>query len=257
MPDANSADARIAVIMPCRNAGLWIAEALDSVAHQSRPPDEIVVVDDGSSDNSVATTERWIERHTGTPPVRVIRQSALGVAAAVRHGVASTSANLIVRVDADDLLDPEFLAALEAALADRPEAGYAYSAMRMFGSATGRYPVQEFDATQLVIGGNFVPASALMRRAAYEAAGGIADLPAWEDWDLWLSFLEAGWEGVLVDRELYYWRRHESSRNTMSWSRRRRLRLRIWWRHRTLVSRYIVRGIPVAARRIRHPVRQQ
>jgi glycosyltransferase involved in cell wall biosynthesis len=248
---------RIAILMPCRDAAAWVEQMLDSIAAQTRLPDEVLVVDDGSTDGSADVVRRWAAEHGGSPTVRVVGQSPQGVAAAIRRGMAETSSELVARVDADDMLEPHFLEALEQALVAHPSAGYAYPAMRMFGTASGRYPVREFDPVALVIGGNFVTSAALMRREAYDTAGGVDDLPAWEDWDLWLRFLEAGWPGVFVDQDLYLWRRHERSRNTMSLGTRRALRLRIWWRHRGLVARYAVRGLPYAVGRVVHPVRQQ
>jgi glycosyltransferase involved in cell wall biosynthesis len=246
----------IAVVVPCRDAAPWLAALLDSLAGQSRRPDEVVVVDDGSRDGSAGVVEQWT-RQNPTLPVTLLQQPASGVHAAVRRALAATDRALVARIDADDLLEPRYLEALDAALVAHPEAGYAYSAMRMFGAAEGRYYTRPFDAASLVLEGNFVCAGALMRREAYDRTAGVADLPAWEDWDLWLSFLDAGYEGVLVDEELYLWRRHARSRNTLSLARRRLLRLRIMWRHRGLVRRHAREGWRGAVRRWRHPVRQQ
>jgi len=250
--------AEIAVVVPCRNAAPWVAEALDSLADQHLAPREVLVVDDGSTDGSADVVVEWTAAHPRLPfDVRVIRQGPLGVAAAVNRGVAETGMPLVVRVDADDRVDRRFLQMLAAALAENPAAGYAYPAMVMFGEATGRYHVRAFDAAALVFEGNFVCAGALMRRAVLLEVGGLADLPAWEDWDLWLRFLDAGYEGVLVDEELYAWRRHGVTRNRLGLAQRRALRLRIWWRHRRLVRRHLRRGVPLALQRSRHPVRQQ
>jgi len=253
---AASGDSDIAIVVPCRNAAPWLPELFASIDAQTRPPVQVVIVDDGSTDGSRAIAEGW-----GSEPhpfeVVVLRQAAEGLYRAVSRGFAETTAGMMVRVDADDVLHPEFLALLADALESAPAAGYAYPAVRMFGDATGRYHTRRFSAPHLVLEGNFVCAAALMRRHAYEAAGGIADLPAWEDWDLWLGFLDAGYEGVLVDEELYFWRRHGQTRNQLSWVDRRRLRLRIMSRHPHLVRRHLVRGLPMLARRMLNPVRQQ
>ena len=248
----------VAVVIPCRNAARWIGETLDALAQQSLPPTEVILVDDGSSDGSALRAQEWSRDHPGALfALRIMQQAPAGVAAAVNRGVHETDQPLIVRVDADDLVAPTFLASLSRALSDHPAAGYAYCAMQMFGDATGRYHVRDFDAAALVLEGNFVGAGSLMRREAFLAAGGVAQLPAWEDWDLWLSFLDAGYEGVFVAEDLYFWRRHGLSRNRLSLAQRRALRLRIWWRHRQLVRRYFRRGLPLMARRLVRPLRQQ
>jgi glycosyltransferase involved in cell wall biosynthesis len=246
----------IAIVVPCRNAAPWLPELFASIAAQTRAPAEVVIVDDGSTDDSRAIAEHWgSERHPFR--ITVLHQSAEGLYRAVARGFESTTAAMMVRVDADDVLHPAFLASLAEALESAPGAGYSYSAVRMFGDASGRYHTRPFSAPHLVLEGNFVCAAALMRREAYDEAGGVADLPAWEDWDLWLSFLDAGYEGVFVDEELYFWRRHGQTRNQLNWIDRRRLRLQIMRRHPRLVRRYLVRGLPLLARRVVNPVRQQ
>jgi glycosyltransferase involved in cell wall biosynthesis len=245
----------IAVVVPCRDAAPFIGELLDSLATQSLPPEVVVVVDDGSTDGSADVVRRWAASHS--LPVRVLVQPPTGVAAALRQAIADTDQPLVARVDADDVVDPGWLEQLSAALLDQPDAGYAYPAMQMFGQVTGRYYVRPFDAASLVFQGNFVCCGALMRRSAYRSLEGIADLPAWEDWDLWLQFLDHGYEGVFVDADLYRWRRHGTTRNQLTWVRRRQLRGQIWWRHRRLLRRYARSAAPLIWQRWRHPVSQQ
>jgi glycosyltransferase involved in cell wall biosynthesis len=246
----------IALVIPCRDAAPWLAELFESIDTQTRPPDQVVMVDDGSRDDSVALARSWVPRSRDLT-VTIVEQDRLGVASAVNRGVDLTSTPMVARVDADDVLAPGFLEQLEAALLAAPDAGYAYPAVRMFGDVEGRYPTREFDAPSLVIAGNFACAAALMRREAFLAAGGVSDLPAWEDWDLWLKFLSAGFAGVLVDEELYLWRRHGTSRNTLSLLGRRALRVRIYWRHRSLVRRHLRLGWRAGLHRLRHSVGQQ
>jgi glycosyltransferase involved in cell wall biosynthesis len=246
----------IALVIPCRDASPWLTDLFQSIDAQTRQPDQIVVVDDGSRDDSVAVARSWVPRSRDLT-VTIVEQDRLGVATAVNRGVDLTSTPMVARVDADDILAPDFLEKLEAALNAAPDAGYAYPAVRMFGDVAGRYPTREFDPAYLVIAGNLACAAALMRREAFLQAGGVSDLPAWEDWDLWLKFLSVGYPGVLVDDELYLWRRHGTSRNTLSLVGRRALRLRIYWRHRSLVRRHLRLGWRAGLDRVRHSIRQQ
>jgi glycosyltransferase involved in cell wall biosynthesis len=247
----------VALVIPCRDASPWLSELFESIDAQTRAPDQIVVVDDGSRDDSVAVARSWTPRSPDLS-LTIVEQDRLGLATAVNRGVDLTTAPMVARVDADDVLAPGFLEQLEAALLAAPsDVGYAYPAVQMFGDVAGRYPTREFDAAHLVIAGNFACAAALMRREAFLAAGGVSDLPAWEDWDLWLKFLSVGFRGVLVDEELYRWRRHGTSRNTLSLVGRRALRIRIYWRHRSLVRRHLRLGWRAGLYRVRHSVRQQ
>jgi glycosyltransferase involved in cell wall biosynthesis len=254
---APSRPSAVAVVIPCRDASLWVCEALDSLLHQTRPPDEVVVVDDGSADDSSQRVLDWIAANGTSITVRLLQRPRRGLRAALAAGIAATDSALLCRLDADDRLTATYLEVLEAALSEQPSAGYAYPRLWMFGDVEGFFYTRDFSAPSLVLQGNFACAGALMRRTAYEASGGVADLPAWEDWDLWLRFLEAGFEGVLVEEAIYEWRRHGATRNKLTWTRRRWLRLRIWWRHRRLVLRYLPRGSALLYERLRNPVRKQ
>ena len=70
--------------------------------------------------------------------------------------------------------------------------------MRLFGDETGIYRTYPFEVDRLLFDHNYVPGIAMMRRDAYREVGGLRDLDAFEDWDLFLSFAERGWDGVLV-----------------------------------------------------------
>jgi glycosyltransferase involved in cell wall biosynthesis len=94
---------RVSAIMCVRDGELYLAEAIDSVLGQSTPPDEIVVVDDGSQDGSAAIAEGY----GGT--VRLIRQEPQGQASALNAGVGAAGSEVIAFLDADDLWTPRKL----------------------------------------------------------------------------------------------------------------------------------------------------
>ena len=91
---------RVAVILGVRDGERYLAEALDSVLGQTRPPDEVVVVDDGSKDGTAAIADGY------GPAVRCIRRPPEGPAAVVNAGVRATTGELIGFLDADDIWIP-------------------------------------------------------------------------------------------------------------------------------------------------------
>jgi glycosyltransferase involved in cell wall biosynthesis len=101
----------ISVIIPVHNGGAFIAAALRSVLHQTLPADEVIVVDDGSTDGSADIAARF------GPPVRVLRQTHQGVAAATNAGIAEVSGEFLAFLDADDLWAENKLAEQSEALA--------------------------------------------------------------------------------------------------------------------------------------------
>lgn len=94
----------VAVVLPCFDNAQHVGAALVSVLRQTCPPDEIIVVDDGSTDNSGDVVRGFGAR------VRLISQANLGAAAARNRGIAATTAPLLAFVDGDDIWPPDSLA---------------------------------------------------------------------------------------------------------------------------------------------------
>lgn len=88
----------VGVVIPCRNEARWLGRVLDGLAAQQRRPDEIVVVDDGSTDGTSAVVEEWRRWH-GDQHVRTVAGPVRGVAAAVNAGVSSLATDIVVRLD--------------------------------------------------------------------------------------------------------------------------------------------------------------
>ncbi len=99
----------VSVIVPVYNSERFLAEALNSIVGQTVPPAEIVVVDDGSTDQSAAIAARY-------PSVRLVRQANAGVSAARNAGLAAATGERLAFLDADDLFLPGKLAAQARAL---------------------------------------------------------------------------------------------------------------------------------------------
>ena len=98
----------VAVIIPCHNYGVWLPEAIDSVLSQTAPATEIVVVDDGSSDNTAEVCRQY-------PNVKYVWQENCGAASARNTGLRHSDTESVLFLDADDLLRPTALERLCAA----------------------------------------------------------------------------------------------------------------------------------------------
>lgn len=102
---------RISVVLPVFNRASYVGEAIESVLSQTRPPDELIVVDDGSTDDSVAVVERWAR-----PSLRIVRQENRGIGGARNAGLREVSGDAVAFIDSDDLWERDKLARQEAAL---------------------------------------------------------------------------------------------------------------------------------------------
>ena len=206
---------RIAVIVPAYNAVAHIRETIQSILEQTRPADEIVVVDDGSTDDTASVAAKVSDK------VTVVRQKNGGQGSARQRGMKAVTADWLLFLDADDLLYPVALEKLAATLANNPVAALAYSTVELWspgGSGISRLdtlvkPVQE-NVWCVLLNGNFIhtPGCVLMRRSALNAVGGwdVDDrLRGNEDWELWLRLAEKH-SFVTVNEPLLKYRVHDA-----------------------------------------------
>ncbi len=108
----------MSVVIPCRDAAPWLAQAIGSSLDQSVPPLEVIVVDDGSSDESLAVARSCADRHGER--VRVIAETPGGASRARNIGARAARGDALMFLDADDVLAPDALGALADALAAEP-----------------------------------------------------------------------------------------------------------------------------------------
>lgn len=221
----------VSVVIPCFNYGRYLGEAIESARAQTYPNVELIVVDDGSTDDTAEVAARY--------PVKLVRQRNRGVGAARNRGASEARGELLVFLDADDVLEPTYVArclgALGApdALDERaPEVAYAYTQMRYFGDRDGIHESGHFSRRN-VLRGNLVNASAMMRISAFRAVGGYSPAfrDAWEDHELWVRMFSRGYRGVLVPEPLLRYRRHGNTRNSLTERQQRALDWRIWLRY--------------------------
>lgn len=173
---------QISVVVPVLNGMPWIEHQLSALAAQVVPSQwEVVVADNGSEDRTRACVERWSERDHR---LRLVDASVRpGPGAARNIGVRATRAPMLAFCDADDVVRPGWLAAMEAALSDTDLAAGVFD----FSSLNGRPASNPIPAATGHMG--FLPfalgANLAVRREAFEAAGGFSEtLRAGEDIDL-------------------------------------------------------------------------
>lgn len=196
----------MSIVVPSYQHGRFVGEAIESALAQTHRDVEVIVVDDGSTD----VTARVLERY----PVRTISQPHSGICAAANRGLTAARGSYLMRLDADDVLLPTYVEETVAALAAHSDAAFAYTDVAYFGDRAGTYRAAEFDPERLAEA-NFVHASALMRREAFQRTGGYQrDLTdsRCEDWDLWLSFADRWMKGVRVAKPLLRYRQHRAAR---------------------------------------------
>jgi glycosyltransferase involved in cell wall biosynthesis len=235
--------AEVDVLIPAHNYGRYLAECIESVFSQTALVGSVTVIDDGSTDDTARVLAELRDRY----PIVVVHRENRGLVATLREAIERTHGRFFVTLDADDVLAPTFVETCMATLLRDDTLGYCYTQMRLSGDGAGLAVVQPFDARKLICSGNFIGGrAAMIRRSAYELTRGYRDLPALEDWDLWLSFLDKGMPGAFIPEPLYEWRQHGTSRNSMTVRQERRLRRRIQMAHPRLLLRHYPGYLPTA-----------
>jgi glycosyltransferase involved in cell wall biosynthesis len=169
---------RISTITPVLNTEKYIGEAVDSILAQTRPADEIIVVDDGSTDGTPAILHSYGDR------IRVIRQDNAGQPSALNAGVAAATGDAFAFLDADDLWMPDKLRLQEEALTGQPELDAVFGGVEQFPSPEIPPEVaRTFDVPEGVRPG-ISKITLLVRRTALERVGGfdgaaVADFVEW------------------------------------------------------------------------------
>lgn len=175
----------VSVVIPTYNSGPLVAEAVRSVLAQTRPAHEVIVVDDGSTDDTAQRLAEFGER------IVYVRQANARVAAARNTGLARATGELVAFLDADDAWHPEKLARQVQVLEAHPEIG-------LVGTGTTDWPgefaaelpageLRRLTFSRLLLSNQITTSSVVVRRSVLERVGSFdTELFGPEDYDLWL-----------------------------------------------------------------------
>ena len=196
----------VSVVIPLFNQGSFVRETVASIRASAGVDPEIVVVDDGSTDDA---TRRVFDALSG---VVKVRQPNRGLSAARNSGIARSSGAYVMPLDADDIIHPDYLRTALVALGRNPELGYVNSYVRNFGLFDSPRPaIGNVPDLMLFLHTDGQPCG-VYQRSALDAVGGFdEDLPGFEDWDMQIRLAKAGFAGDVLPRELVMYRRHADS----------------------------------------------
>jgi len=199
-------DPAVTVVVTCFNYGRWLPESVGSVLAQTFADFELIIVDDGSTDDSLEVARRLA---AGDERISVVTQPNSGQPAIPRNvGVGRARGRYIVCLDADDVLGPNVLERCRSELEDDPSAGLSWAQLQEFGDSDKLCPHLDWSLDRLK-SWNFLPCTTMFRREAWGAAGGYnTNVRGFEDWDLWLGIAEAGFTGRAAHGAVWYYRTH-------------------------------------------------
>lgn len=218
----------ISVIIPAYNAASTIKQCLDALCIQTYRDFEIVVVDDGSKDNTAEIVYMFIKK---LPEVRLVQKENGGAPSARNRGLKDSTGELVLFCDADVVHSPDALQKLAGALEKNPDASFAYSSFRFGWKEFKLFPFDRERLKKMP----YIHTNSLVRRGDLPHGGWDESLKKFQDWDLFLTMSEAGKSGVWVSEVLF---QVISTHGTMSsWMPSFMYRLpwnRIGWKPKTI-----------------------
>lgn len=195
--------AQVTVVIPCYNQGNFVKEAVASVQTQTFQDIEIVIVNDGSTDDS---TNKILQDYENTP-VRILTTDNQGLASARNNGIRKAHGKYILPLDADDRIAPTYIEQAVRQLDTREELGIVYCEAELFGAVKTQWLLPEFSLKEMLLD-NVIFCSAMFRKSDWERIGGYDPgmIYGWEDYDFWLSLIELGCEVYQIPEVLFFYR---------------------------------------------------
>ncbi|WP_392756350.1 glycosyltransferase family 2 protein [Streptomyces sp. LN590] len=201
----HGSDPVVSVVIPCHDYARYLPEAVSSVLAQTFRDWELVIVDDGSTDDTVEVTQGLIARHPDRR-IRLLQQPNAGVSAARNTGIEASTGRYILPLDADDVIAATMLEKTVGVLDSDP--GIAIASTDVFTFTDDDLPPQAMPlpaySRELLLQRLIMFYCSLYRRVAWQTVGGYDEsMRAGEDWDFWIGCVEHGFDAHHIHEALF------------------------------------------------------
>ncbi|HLD28144.1 MAG TPA: glycosyltransferase family A protein [Patescibacteria group bacterium] len=182
---------KISIIIPIYNNSGTIDKCLVSIFSQTFKDFEIIVVNDGSTDNLRKKLRRWESK------IKIYHQKNKGAAAARNFGFGQSVGKYVLFCDADIIMKSDMIEKMYSLLERKRAFAYVYSSFRFGWKKFRLWPFDDKRLKKMP----YIPTMALIRRETF--VGFDENLKKFQDWDLWLTMLELGYRGIWINQVLY------------------------------------------------------
>lgn len=233
-------DPLVSILVANFNNGRFIKETLDSAVSQTYPNTEIVIVDDGSTDNSVSIIEEYISSHENTSFKFYRNDDNKGCGRIKKQCVACSRGAFFTFLDPEDTIVPEAIESLMQVHLDHPEYGIVYCTHYLCNERLEPQGISSYPGpipqgqSHLTSTGGHISALAICKRLVYDKTSGInASYQVSEDQDLYLKMEEHA-PVFYVDKPLYYYRKHD---HNSSWNESKAFN-NYYWKYQCMKAAY-------------------
>lgn len=189
----------ISIIIPVYNGAKTIINTIRSIEAQTYRSFEVIIVNDGSRDNTRSIFEKFLETFKVENNYFFINQENKGAPAARNRGLREASGKYLFFCDCDSILKNNALERMIQGLEENPEVAYVYSSFYWGNKLFKLWP---FDVERLKKM-PYIHTMSLIRRDAFPENGWDENIKKLQDWDLWLTMLENGHEGFFINEALF------------------------------------------------------
>ena len=196
----------VSIIIPIYNYGIQFEKALQSVFNSTYKNIEIVIVDDGSTNTYVKLKLESVKDH---PNIKIIHQENQGPSSARNNGIKNSTGDLILPLDADDMVQPDYIQLCVNILKNNKNISPVYCDTHHIGQTQGIEVRPEWSLERLNKGPFIVNCSMFHREAFDKCDGYDVELKGWEDYDLWLRMGINGYVGKRIPKPLFIYFHHE------------------------------------------------
>lgn len=200
----------ISVIIPCFNYGRFIQETIDSVINQTYKNWEIIIVDDGSTDE---LTLNLLHKLNDEKFIRVKFIENGGPSKARNIGIKEAKGDIILPLDADDMIHQDYMSSAMELFKNKEDLGIVYCRASFFGKRSGEWKLPKYKFPNILLG-NCIFVTSFFYKKDWELVGGFNEtfLDEWEDYDFWLKLIALGRSVYQIDKILFYYRKGHESR---------------------------------------------
>ena len=194
----------VSIITPCFNSHSTIVETIESVKKQSYSHIEHIIVDDGST----VPLEETIHQYLAT--ITLIRQENMGVAAARNNAVKHARGNILVFLDADDLIDPCYVEKVAHAFLAKKDVSMVACYVLETGRSKRKVKIKAFNLDSFYYHNSLFPSIIAVSRALFDRVNGYNEaLKVCEDWDLYIRIAEINSNVYIIPEYLFFYRKHK------------------------------------------------